>query len=98
MYCPRKQQSMQFQDEFALKIDNVVSRNESFISVGDYIITYFKDVEKQSLETILAPYSLGIVKALEKHAPKIKSFSRNDKNNILSEKWTFNTRQLMINR
>ena len=51
---------MQFLDELALNIDNVVSRNESSVLVGDYNISYFKDVEKQSLETILTSYSLEV--------------------------------------
>ena len=54
-YCPSKQQSMQFLDELAIKIDSVVSRNETIVLVGDYNINYFKDVENQSLETNLTP-------------------------------------------
>ena len=49
---------MRFQDELALKIDNVVSRNETIVLVGDYNIKYFKDAKKQILEAILTPYLL----------------------------------------
>ena len=59
-YCPSKQQSMQFLDELAINIDNVVSRNETIVLVGDFNINYFKDVEKQNLETILTPYNLEV--------------------------------------
>ena len=59
-YCPSKQQSVQFLDGFAINIDNVFSRKETIVLVGDYNINYFQDVEKQSLETILTPYILEV--------------------------------------
>ena len=51
-YCPDKQYNMQILDELAINIDNVVSRNEIIVLVGDYNINCFKDVEKQCLENI----------------------------------------------
>ena len=51
---------MQFLDELAINIDDVVSRNETIVLVGDYNINYFKDVKKQSLETILTSYNIEV--------------------------------------
>ena len=51
---------MQFQDELAINIDNVVSRNETIVLVGGLKYHYFEDVEKQRLETILTPYGLEV--------------------------------------
>ena len=59
-YCPSKQQSMQFLIELAINNDNGVSRNETIVFLGDYNINYFKDVEKQSLETVLTQYNLKV--------------------------------------
>ena len=51
---------MQFLDELASNIFNVVSRKQTIVLVRGYNINYFKDVEKQSLQTILTPYSLEV--------------------------------------
>ena len=90
-YCPSKQQSMQFLDELAINIDNVVSRNETIALVGDYNINYFRDVEKQSLETILTPYNLEVQNKKVPTRISRKTFTRSLIDYMISDNFTVNS-------
>ena len=82
---------MQFLEELALNIDNVVSRNETIVLVVDYNINYFKDVEKQSLEIILKPYSLEVQNKEFPTRISRNSFTRILFDYMIADKFTVNS-------
>ena len=59
-YNPNKQNSTDFLDQLAIKIDNAITKNEKIILLGDYNINYLDTLERSRLETVILPYDLHI--------------------------------------
>ena len=60
-YNPNNQFFSQFLNELAFCIDKASTENKSISLLGDYIINYLNNKEKQKLDTIIPPHDLHLM-------------------------------------
>ena len=63
-YNPQRNNKTDFLEDLAKSIDHAQSFNSNLILLGDFNLNYLNGDDKQSLDTILIPYNLGVTKKL----------------------------------